>query len=342
MKSPADKYYASTLLTSIVLEYLKACGIEDAVIVEATGKPCDYFRVSDEYITVYEEMDLWEKACALTDNIHAGIDIGMMTTLEGLGVVGYLCLQRPTVKDALETYAQYHKILQEGVRLDIVTGGVDAFYHSLEIPHFEPPQSINEMVVTATWAIIGSAAAVKPKLLAVHFINARPDSTDKLQSVFGDGVELKFNQKKNGLLYQGGSFSTALKNPNTSLAEVLQEHAQATLQTRSQDELSMIEKIERYIMTEIHRSDITINSVARSLGLGVRTLQRVLKEDGIVFKQIVENSRKSLAEGYLKKGTLSIAEVAFLLGFSEPSVFTRAFKRWFHCAPKEYRKEHGC
>ncbi|MGL1903686.1 MAG: AraC family transcriptional regulator [Fibrobacterales bacterium] len=340
MKSTAEKYYASTLLTGIVLEYLKGCGVMDEAIVEATGKPCAYFRASDEYLTVYEEMGLWEKACILTNNIHAGIDIGLMTTPEGLGVVGYLCLQRPTVKDALETYAQYHKILQEGVRLDIVTGGIDAFYHSIEIPHFEPPQSINEMVVAATWSIIASVTSIPTQLLEVHFINDQPHSTDKLLSVFGKSIVLKFNQKRNGLLYQGGSFSTALKNPNTSLADILQQHAQVTLQTRSPKELSLTEKIEQYIMEEIHQSDITISSVAGNLGIGVRTLQRELKEEGVVFKQIVEDSRKSLAEGYLKKGDLSIAEIAFLLGFSEPGVFTRAFKRWFHCAPKEYRKEY--
>ncbi|HVK77274.1 MAG TPA: helix-turn-helix transcriptional regulator [Kofleriaceae bacterium] len=78
--------------------------------------------------------------------------------------------------------------------------------------------------------------------------------------------------------------------------------------------------------------------VARRLGMSERTLQRRLKDEGTTFAVLVDEVRTDLARMYLADDRLAVYEVAFLLGFSEPSAFNRAFKRWLGTSPREYRQ----
>ncbi len=81
-----------------------------------------------------------------------------------------------------------------------------------------------------------------------------------------------------------------------------------------------------------------IHQVARHLATSARTLQRRLASEGSSFQEVVEEWRKEAARRHLSDSTLAIAELAFLLGYSEPAAFHRAFKRWFGVTPQGYRR----
>jgi len=74
--------------------------------------------------------------------------------------------------------------------------------------------------------------------------------------------------------------------------------------------------------------------IARALNLSLRSLQRKLEERGVTFRKLLDDTRQQLAEQYLKDSTLSVSEIAYLLGFAEVSSFSRAFKRWTGRAPR--------
>lgn len=83
-----------------------------------------------------------------------------------------------------------------------------------------------------------------------------------------------------------------------------------------------------------------MSDIAKSLGLSARSLHRRLSEHGLSFQTLTEETRRELAEGLLREETYSLADVAFLTGFSEQSSFTRAFKRWVGKTPASYRKSY--
>ena len=87
--------------------------------------------------------------------------------------------------------------------------------------------------------------------------------------------------------------------------------------------------------------DISIQSVARTLMTTPRTLQRRLAEQGTTYDTLREITRKEAAETFLANPTMSISEVAFLLGYPEPGAFHRAFKRWYNSTPQSFRVQHG-
>ena len=79
--------------------------------------------------------------------------------------------------------------------------------------------------------------------------------------------------------------------------------------------------------------------IARGLGLSARSFHRHLSDHGMSFQTLTEDTRRDLAEGLLRDDGHSLAEIAFLTGFSEQSSFTRAFKRWVGMTPARYRKD---
>ena len=79
--------------------------------------------------------------------------------------------------------------------------------------------------------------------------------------------------------------------------------------------------------------------VAETLAVSLRTLQRKLREEGTSYLDLLQDTRLQLARRYLRSPGRSVVETAYLLGFSEPSTFSRAFKRWTGQAPAEYREQ---
>ena len=84
---------------------------------------------------------------------------------------------------------------------------------------------------------------------------------------------------------------------------------------------------------------VTEQDMASALNLSLRSLQRKLREENTSYKEILEETRRDLANKYIQNSRLTISEISFLLGFSEISNFSRAFKRWNGRPPSEFRAE---
>ena len=87
----------------------------------------------------------------------------------------------------------------------------------------------------------------------------------------------------------------------------------------------------------MHGEVPSIEALAHNLAISIRHLQRELQAKGTSYQQLLDATRKELALRYLKKPNVTVHDVAFLLGFSEPSAFHRAFKRWTGQTPRTYR-----
>ena len=96
-------------------------------------------------------------------------------------------------------------------------------------------------------------------------------------------------------------------------------------------------RIFNFLIANSYLYSLSIESVAGNFNISVRTLQRKLKEEGVSYLQIIEEVRKSLAIHYIKKSSSSVKEISAILGYSEPSGFVRAFKKWTGKTPSEYR-----
>src|SRR5262249_25587554 len=106
-------------------------------------------------------------------------------------------------------------------------------------------------------------------------------------------------------------------------------------------QIGISSNVQRSLVARVAGGDVRMKSIARELGLSARTLQRRLAEEGVTFQELVDEARKQAASRYLNNSHLAIGEVSYLVGFSEPAPFYRAFRRWFGVTPEQFRSRQS-
>jgi AraC-like DNA-binding protein len=93
-------------------------------------------------------------------------------------------------------------------------------------------------------------------------------------------------------------------------------------------------RVERLLVPILHKGDVGMEKIAAKLALSPRTLLRRLTDEGVTFEKVLDELRHAMALDYLRERKTSVNETAYLLGFSDPSAFSRAFKRWTGTNPR--------
>jgi AraC-like DNA-binding protein len=119
---------------------------------------------------------------------------------------------------------------------------------------------------------------------------------------------------------------------------VLSERAEALLKSLENSK-TMRGRVESAMIPVLHTGELSIDGVAGKMGLSRQTLYRKLKEEGTTFEKLLDDLRHRMALHYLSGKKVSVNETAYLVGFSDPSAFSRAFKRWTGSSPRKLRTE---
>jgi AraC-like DNA-binding protein len=117
---------------------------------------------------------------------------------------------------------------------------------------------------------------------------------------------------------------------------VLIEHAEALLRELESATTARGE-VEKLALAILHTGDVSADSIAKKLGVSRQTLYRNLKAEGVTFEQVLDELRHRMALHYLTGKRTSLNDIAYLVGFADPTSFSRAFKRWTGKSPSEYR-----
>jgi AraC-like DNA-binding protein len=165
---------------------------------------------------------------------------------------------------------------------------------------------------------------------SVSFIHHEPASTERHQRLFRAPV--RFSQPHDALAFDRALLARPLLTAEPALAGVLERQAELLL-TRLPPQGSLRGAVRRALLPALPGGEPRIERVAKALAMTPRTLQRRLSEDGITFQGLLDDLRRELANHYLQGQGRPAAEVAFLLGFADPSAFRRAFKRWTGSSP---------
>jgi AraC-like DNA-binding protein len=274
----------------------------------------------------------WAEAMRMTANPQLALNIATATPAGAFGVVEYVCRSSATVGEALRQWVRYLNLLDDAVTVALVTEG-DRAYLRVERESEAPAPASHELC----WALVAKQtrelSTVPFRLHAVELAHRAPGDVAAYRAWFDAPVV--FGAERTQLVLPVAALEASLVSSDPKLLAIL---------TRAADELARQTPAEptltasaKRVLREALRSDqATIDDVAAKLGLTSRSLQRRLKDEGTAFQTVREEVRRELAQRYLADG-LSIAEISFLLGFSEPSAFFRAFKRWTGKTPLESR-----
>jgi len=171
---------------------------------------------------------------------------------------------------------------------------------------------------------------------SVSFMHSTPENSTDFDTLFQCPVT--FNADTNSLSI---SLEDADKPRACSNTQLVQIHDQLLIEYVAKlDKDNIVERVKLAIINQLGSGYISDSVVAESLLMSERTLQRRLQENKTTFKLLVNEIRQGLADKYLQDSSLSLTEIAFMLGFSEMSSFSRAFKRWSGQSPSGYRVAH--
>lgn len=192
----------------------------------------------------------------------------------------------------------------------------------------------NEATIASIVSISQQVSTELFNPLAVYFKHPAPKDIEDHEAYFG--CPIHFDTDRDALLVSHESLQTPNQLGDESISNFFDTHLEAEL-SKLADPNSLEHRIRIYISRCLSEGVPTISDVAGHFGMSGRTLQRRLSELGYSYQTLVDESRRQLAKRLLQQTDYSLAEVAFMTGFSEQSAFTRAFKRWAGQTPRSFR-----
>jgi AraC-like DNA-binding protein len=275
----------------------------------------------------------WAELIRATGNPQIALDIAKSTPPGAFGIVEYVCRASPTLGDALRQWVRYLNLLDDAVEVALAIDDDRAYLRVVRESEAPAPAS-HELCFALVAKYASELSTVPLRPIAVEFVHPAPGDPAPYRAFFGAPVT--FSAAETQLVLPRSALASHLVSADPSLLAILTRAAD-DIQRKTTSEPLVTAQVKRVLRDALRTDDANVEHVAKQLGLTTRSLQRRLKDENTSFQTVRESIRRELATRYLDEN-LSIAEISFLLGFSEPSAFFRAFKRWTGLTPLESRQ----
>jgi AraC-like DNA-binding protein len=271
------------------------------------------------------------------DDPSVAVRMGQAMEPTDLGVLGHAMLASRDVQQLLETLSCfiYVVVQDKEIRLDLSRDCAVVSYRFLA-QDAGPYRRDVEYSVCAIAKCINVAVGRTIRPLRVEYEHPRPDYAKAYSAAFDCPVH--FERGGNRLHYDRSTLKLPVASHDARLYQALLFFLEDKLKSRKQDD-DLLGKLRHLVATSLHAGLPQLVDVARQLGLSERTLQRRLAEQGIVFNELVDGTRKAIALEYLRDRRYRLTDIAQIVGYSEASSFTRACRRWTDKSPTELRRQ---
>ena len=261
--------------------------------------------------------------------------------IDALGVLGFVCLTAPDLGAALERSLRYRRVLFASDAYALEAGRDPCRLVRRAVP--EAPQfpvGARALVELGLAEYLGALREITGEALTpleVRFAHAAPADVSALAGFFR--APLVFGAERHELVFPQAWLALPSRHGHPGLASFFEAQAHALLEaTPTVPDLAG--RVRSLLVAGLRGQTPTARALARQLAMSERTLSRRLTAEGTSLLRLLDEVRHELALRYLASDRLSVGEVAFLLGFSEPSAFHRAFKRWTGRTPAKIRRAH--
>ncbi|AZC18413.1 MULTISPECIES: AraC family transcriptional regulator [Pseudomonas] len=276
---------------------------------------------------------LWEAAGQQHPAI--GIELGSQTEADDFGAMGHAIHCATSVEQALQTLQRFIVVFaQESViELALDTRPAHVGYRVIA-PTVPYRRQDTEFAISSILRQLNLVSGQSIKPLRVDFEHGKPADITPHKRVFQ--CPLYFNQDANRLYLSQDTLRLPGTHANERLYRALEPYLEREREARSLDD-QLLAQITRMVAAALSSGNLSLPQISQQLGLNRRTLQRRLKEQQIEFSSLIEEVRRELALSYMQSSDYSVTEISLLVGYSESSSFTRAFRRWTGQSPQQYR-----
>lgn len=341
-RRPADQLQSIGVLSSAatgLVDFIQQKGGDADRILGHAGINPDHLLHPTLSLNLDHYCAVFEEASRQTQDDNFGLRFGGQFKPDGLGMLGYVGMCSETVGDALRNVVKVFPIHQQGslLRLEMDSEWCRLDYQVQYGAIFHKRQDA-ELSMGMFTNLMRHSIGQKWAPERVHFEHPQPEAWHEHCKAFDAPVF--FGQPCNSLVFRRKALDNVMPSRDCRLLAILME-SMGLLARRGGERHwrhGVIDDVQAQIRIQFANGNPSLEQVAEILKITSWSLQRRLSEAGLSFSGLVENVRQELAQYYLTETSLPISELALLLGYSEVSAFSRAFRRWHGVSPKHWRK----
>lgn len=320
--------------SATIARALDARGLDGAAIAARAGIAPAALTDSDARVPRANLTRLWQLAVEESADPAFGLDAARHTLQTTFHALGYAVLASGTLREAIERMVRYRRLIGDFIEFRLEDHGersrfvIDVSAGRGAVPA-EAVDAIVAVLVRQTRLLHGGRDVCP---LAVSLERPLPEDTSPYERALRAPVS--FGQTANFLEYAREDLDRRLPAANAELARQNDEVVVRYLARLERG--SVLGRTRQALLESLPSGAPTKPDIARRLGMSPRTLQRLLAAEDASFKDLLAESRLTLAKSYLEEGRLPVTEIAFVLGFADTSAFSRAFRRWTGVAPSDW------
>ncbi|MCE0759667.1 AraC family transcriptional regulator [Marinobacter sp. G11] len=323
------------VMLRLIYEAMKKKGIDTNAIFSRLGVDEQYVYTDQLRTPHNAQLYFWQAVEDVSGDEDIGLHLGPLLPAYKGQVLEYLFLSSPTFGEGLRRAQNYQRLLSDAANTDFFVEGDEACMvldaASEEVSRL---RHFNECFVQGLITFFKSITDGRFYPSRIEFEHEREKGIDHAKEVLG--CDVVFGARENRLYFPVEILSYASPHAEPELLALHERFASE--QVARLEKKDIVGQVERIIAELLDSGEVTLDAVAERLGIKPRTLRTRLTEAETSFNQVLADFRYRLARQLLATTDESIDEIVYLTGFSEPSTFYRAFKRWSGMTPIEYRK----
>lgn len=317
-------------------ELVKESGKDPDDLIHFAELESSWFDSADHLIPAWKACKLLEHSAKALDCPSFGLQLAQKQNLAILGPLGIMLQHSETLEHALQDLKRFLHVHSQAGNIDVSFSGnlVNISYRPL-VSYQGHAKQLIDLSLALGFTILSGLSNRKFPLVSAYFSYAQPSNQKPYEDLFD--CPLIYGATDNGVTISRSILEGSLKQNSDSVRGFLSEY----LQTRRSALRPNIEESIRILVRQLlPLGKCKLEIISSALSIDKRTLQRRLKDIDRSFQSIVEEERKQIALKYMQETDMPLAQIADLLGYAEPSVFTRSFKSWYGLSPVAYIKQY--
>jgi AraC-like DNA-binding protein len=321
-------------VTGLMWKYLKHCNIDPLPIYKKAGIDPELRFNPQARVDIECIEQLWIEASKVIDDPTFGIKMVEFWHPSMLGAVGYAWFVSLTLRQAMERMSRYIHAITQGMDISVedTPAGLKISVYATARVSVQPQQHTLVVAVLMHMCRYNFGDELVPT--EVKIARAKPDDISDITNFFR--CDVSFDVEVDSLTIARADADKELSSANKQLALMHDEVLMRYLVEIEKGDI--VQQVKSIILENLPDGNVTDRLVAGELNLSERSMQRRLKEHKTTFRSLLDTVREMVAKQYIENPRNRMSDIAFLIGFSEQSAFSRAFKKWTGKSPVEYRK----
>jgi len=338
MTATHESVKVSANLLSQMFLYLESLKVDVDIFLHSISIETSTIKSFDSHIPIETYLRIQDEAAKYINDSYFGLHMGEFAEMGSWSILGYMMMNCKNLGDAFEKSERYSRIIG-----NFIQARAEPQSKKIKIIFSTPLLKVSmsrhcfDASLSSGIRLMRSLTSTDIHPLEVSFTSGAPASKSEYERVFQCPV--LFGQKENSFTVDTNFIAMPIPMANPGLLEYFERYAENFL-TEMERKDTHTRAVTKIILSHLDDEGLSINKVAKEMAVSVRTLQNKLEEEGVIFSNLLRDIRQRLAKQYLREN-YTVEQITYMLGFSEPSVFRKAFKKWSGFTPREYRETTG-